>query len=264
MLHTSKTEILRAHLSTYVPIQSFHLEWYTSIGSTNDRIKAYFSNHDPKPFALILAESQTAGRGRMGRDFHSPSSGLYMSLGFKSDPDERIDLVTPLAAVACLKAIEELTGETIGIKWVNDLIIRGKKTGGILSEAIFSKGQAHVIVGIGINRKTPEEGFQGPISDTATALDALTNKVPDLVSLATKIVYHFLKLRKDPQSPETLDCYRRALVWKNEAISIHQAIQDSGQLATLLDVDEDYHLLVRLENGTKKTLSSGEVRIRRI
>lgn len=263
MINTEKSQTLGAHLSRVIQKQTFHAEWHESIGSTNDRLKAYFSKDHPKPLAFILAQSQTAGRGRMGRDFHSPASGLYLSLGFEAHPEDPISLVTPLAAVACLKAIEDLTGKSIGIKWVNDLMIQGKKAGGILSERIFSKGSSYVIVGIGINRETPEEGFPDPIAATATALDVLTDRVPDLASLATRIAGYFLNLWKDPLSPDTLLLYRQALVWKSQAITIHPVIQAPGLDAILLDVDQDYRLLVRLEDGTIKALSSGEVRIRR-
>lgn len=241
----------------------FYTEWHDSIGSTNDRLKKLFKSKPSHSRALILAESQTSGRGRMGRDFHSPTSGLYMSLGFQAGPEEQADLLTPIAAVAALRAIQDFTGKKIGIKWVNDLMIGDRKVGGILSELVFSEKKPYVIVGIGINRRTPQGGFTGDLAQTATALDALTQDVPDLMDLAVSISRHFFELKKEPRAPQTLEAYEEALVWKKQVVHIHRIITDPGIPGRILGIDSNYRLRVQLEDGTIRKLSSGEVRIRR-
>lgn len=93
---------------------------------------------------LVLAERQTAGRGRLGRSFYSPQGGLYMTalLPFSLKP------VTIAAGVAVAEAIEAVSGQTAAVKWVNDVYMFGKKVCGILAEAVAGK---YIAVGIGVN-----------------------------------------------------------------------------------------------------------------
>ena len=105
--------------------------------------------------AVVTADCQTAGRGRMGRSFQSPPGlGLYLSVlwrtGLRTDT---LPMVTPLAAVAVCRAVERVCGLRCGIKWPNDLVLGGRKVCGILTESSFRPDGAPdwVIVGIGVN-----------------------------------------------------------------------------------------------------------------
>ena len=108
--------------------------------------------------SLVAADRQTAGRGRLGRSFASADGGLYMSVVIKSDLPAGV--LTTLCAVAVRRAIQELTGKTADIKWVNDLQIDGKKICGILCEGVWQGDRPlGVIAGIGLNicqREFPE------------------------------------------------------------------------------------------------------------
>ena len=124
---------------------------------------------------LIIASEQTAGRGRLGRSFYSPAEkGIYMSLAFEPHFDlDKSLFVTTLSAVAMCRAIEEVTGLSPKIKWVNDIYLNGKKLSGILTEAEsnFETGMIQkIIVGIGVNCFScdmPEE-----IQEVATCIEA--------------------------------------------------------------------------------------------
>ena len=116
--------------------------------STNLRLKEEYRAGQLTPPFLLTADSQTTGRGRLGRSFVSPpGTGLYMSLLSAPPPGADCGLITVLAAVAVCGAIEEMTALQPKIKWVNDLFLRGKKVCGILAETAGER----VIVGIGVN-----------------------------------------------------------------------------------------------------------------
>lgn len=159
--------LIRAYMGGAAPVYGFD-----SIDSTNTEAKRRILAGESG--FLVLAERQTAGRGRRGRSFFSPAgSGLYMSAALSVDiPLEQAVNVTSYAAVCVRRAIKEITGLECGIKWVNDLYLDGKKVCGILTEAVtdFESGSvAGVVVGIGVNlteSAVPEElrsivGFLG-------------------------------------------------------------------------------------------------------
>ena len=134
-----------------VPVQAL-----SETDSTNTRLKEWAREGRIAAPYVLTADSQTAGRGRLGRQFVSPpGTGLYMSLFFSLPPWDP-GLTAILAAVAACRAIEELTDARPKIKWVNDLFFRGKKICGILAERI----DEGIILGVGVNlrRMTPRPG----------------------------------------------------------------------------------------------------------
>ncbi len=122
--------------------------------STNADLRELIKGHMTRP-ALIVAESQSGGRGRSGRSFLSPEGGLYMTLGLPVRlPIERALSVTSCTAVALCRAIESVTAAECGIKWVNDIYLQGGKLAGILIESIndYEKMLSeYLIIGIGVN-----------------------------------------------------------------------------------------------------------------
>lgn len=133
------------------------MEWvYLRETDSTNRVAKELARQGAAHGTAVLAERQTAGRGRMDRRFFSPEGGMYLSVILRPDlPPEDLSLVTPMAAAAVWKAVEKRTGIRLGIKWVNDLYLEGKKVCGILCECA---GEA-VIVGVGLNLKEPEGGF---------------------------------------------------------------------------------------------------------
>jgi len=116
---------------------------YDMLDSTNDACRRKLAAGEGP--CLVMAEEQTAGKGRSGKSFYSPAGGLYMSLALSSDTD--VTGLTCRAAVAAAEAVEAVTGISCGIKWVNDLYLNGKKICGILAERTTDG----IILGIGIN-----------------------------------------------------------------------------------------------------------------
>ena len=140
------------------------------VDSTNNKVKSLAEEGYPNG-TLVVAETQMAGRGRRGRVWESPKGGsIYMSLLLKPEINpNNASMITLVSALAVAKAIAEMTGRQVGIKWPNDIVMNGKKICGILTEmSLQSEGIDHIVVGIGINVHT--EAFPEEISHMATSL----------------------------------------------------------------------------------------------
>lgn len=162
--------------------------------STNEYIRrniSAFGNGD-----TVIASRQTAGKGTSGRSFYSPESGLYMSVALVSPKEELLPFVTPAAAVAVRNALKEFFGADAAIKWVNDILIGGKKVCGILCE----KTENTAIVGIGINVCEPAGGFPEELKSVACAVSSRPVSSREKIRLARLIRKNFLSLlADDPQ-----------------------------------------------------------------
>ncbi|WP_053366937.1 biotin--[acetyl-CoA-carboxylase] ligase [Bacillus sp. FJAT-27245] len=122
---------------------------------------------------LVVADEQTAGRGRMDRKWYSPKgTGIWMSLLLRPEiPPQQAPQLTLLAAVAVARAIEEAAGITPEIKWPNDLLINGKKITGILTELQAESDRIHsVIIGIGMNVNQTKGDFPDGLQELATSI----------------------------------------------------------------------------------------------
>ena len=154
MIRLPETEAaIRARLNAAAA--AFPLTVCDCVTSTNDLLRAAAAEGAPE-FTVIAAQRQTAGRGRQGRAFFSPpQTGLYLSMLLRPDmPAEDALRVTPMAAAAAARAAEQCAGRPVQIKWVNDLLLDGRKICGILAEAQFSAQTGKpdfIVLGIGIN-----------------------------------------------------------------------------------------------------------------
>ncbi|MBE6657649.1 MAG: biotin--[acetyl-CoA-carboxylase] ligase [Ruminococcaceae bacterium] len=250
------------------------------VTSTNTVLKQYAASAaaDQKPIipTLLLARSQSSGRGRMGRSFHSPGgTGLYMSVLLVPDmPPQKALRLTTAAAAACADAADALRGAdtvardgAVGIKWVNDLYLDGKKICGILAEsALTPAGDAlsWAVIGIGINILPPENGFPGSIAGTAGSLlpPGCTVDTDEVLTTLCADILVRLNAYLDPMaSDDILAAYRRRSVLDGHAVLVRPAGSLGGAEipATVLGIDEDFGLCVRYEDGTVAVLSSGEV-----
>lgn len=149
-------------------VSGLNLRYVEKTGSTNADL---LCDGSAKRGNVLIAGSQTKGRGRMDRRFASPEGGLYMSVMLNPESAEEALLITPRAAVAVARAIENVSGRKTGIKWVNDIFIDGKKVCGILAEARGGE-RLDVVLGIGINVSAAPEGMEsiaGAIFETPPA-----------------------------------------------------------------------------------------------
>ena len=209
---------------------------------------------------VVLAESQTGGRGRMSRRFFAPpGNGVYMSLLLKPElPPEKIVFVTVCAAVAAWQALRLATGLETGVKWVNDLFCNGKKLCGILTEASLDAG--HVIMGIGVNTGVvPPE-----VADIATSVGAETGAPVDRNALAAEILNAFeplyARLGDDAARRKILKEYAALQILTNRRVRVDTF--HGGYDALVLGVADDGALLVRNDAGEVLKLNAGEVSIK--
>lgn len=249
----------------YLRRRDLDLRVYKSISSTNTVLKQLAESGEAEG-TVLLAEEQTAGRGRMSRSFFSPPrSGLYMSLLLRPHLSAQLSTrITACAAVAVAEAIEELTGCRAEIKWVNDVLVDGKKVCGILTEGSIDceSGLMHyAIVGIGINIRPPEGDFPAELRQIAGALPAAPDGEDLRCRLAAAVLDRLMDLYE--QLPEG-DCYE---AYKSRSCLIGRQInilplEGEPVPATAIDVEPDFSLRVRLADGTETCLSSGEVSVR--
>lgn len=242
------------------PGESFRLEVHGSIDSTNNRAKA-LALDGVSDVTVIVADRQTAGRGRMGRSFLSPpGSGLYLSVLFRPTiAPELIAQITPFAAVAAAEVIERLSGMPVGIKWVNDLQMNGKKICGILTEAQFgASGQPDfVVLGIGINvgqREWPPElcELAGSIEELCGTCLSRNLLAAELLTALTPLFHGTL--------PTFLPEYRARSVLLEKPVTVWQGDGHYDGVATA--IEDDGALVVTLPGGAQRILHAGEVSVR--
>ncbi len=235
---------------------------FSSLPSTNTTAKEMAACGAPEG-TVCIAEMQTRGRGRMDRQFFSPEkTGLYMSLILRPvlPPEDALHL-TAIAAVAVAETAEAFVGESVDIKWVNDVYYKGKKVCGILTESAFDQSGklAYVVVGIGVNLYTPKGGFPQKLGDIAGSL--LDSPVEGTRSrFVAGILNRFFAYYKQFYDKTYIVPYqqRSFLTGKNVTVLRGSAEYD----AQVLGISDDLSLLIRLSDGNTENLSCGEVSIR--
>lgn len=243
--------------------QNLQIEVKKSLESTNSTAKeeAMAGAIDG---TVIISEEQTAGRGRLGRSFFSPGQrGIYMSLILRPQlKAEEAMLLTTIAAVAVAEAIESICNKKALIKWVNDIYVDDKKVCGILTEAAFdmeSSSMQYVVVGIGINVFEPQEGYPLDIKNTAAALFPM-QAGDKRNQLAAEVLNRFMAYYINFAQREFVPEYqRRSLVIGRQIMVIYGK---KTYPAVAVSIDDDCHLHIRLDDGSEKILSSGEISIR--
>lgn len=228
------------------------MDWITlpETDSTN-RVAKELARQGAAHGTAVLAARQTAGRGRLGRQFFSPEGGLYLSVILRPQLEPRdLPLMTPMAAVAVCTALEQTVRVRPDIKWVNDLYLGGKKLCGILCE---STGEA-VIVGIGINLRTPPEGFPPELNAVS-----LEGRVSAEV-LAQAIRRELCSLCDALPETNFVTEYRAHSLVLGREITVHPA---AGQPYPAKAVDMDSRCRLVVETAAGRTLlDSGELSIR--
>jgi len=246
---------------------------HESLESTNITAKE-LAESGTEHGTVIIANHQTAGKGRFGRDFYSPPDhGLYMSiilcparLGF-SVPS----LITAYAAVVVCEAIETVCGfsdKSPQIKWVNDIFLDGKKICGILTESVkmlSDKDLQCVVLGIGVNFSTPTQGFPADLRQSAGSLfeadTFLGQPSATRNRLAAEIINHIVLSANRYDREQMLDKYRQRIFLLGRKVIITE-IDGCSFEGVAIDVDDIGRLVVKREDGELLSLFAGEVSVR--
>ena len=212
---------------------------------------------------IIIAETQTAGKGRYGKSFHSPpDSGLYIT--FILHP-EKLNFTTPtlitaFAAVAVCETIEATCCKTPQIKWVNDIFVNDKKICGILTESVNTpENKTHTILGIGINITDPPTGFPPEIQSTAGSLFGTSKTTITRNRLTAELINHILFTDDLFDEKMMLTKYKQRMFLLGKTIKVNDG--DDSYEATALDIDDFGHLVVKTLKNKLVYLSTGEVSI---
>lgn len=238
--------------------------FYEETDTTNNRARELALEGAPEG-TLVVAEKQTAGRGRRGKVWESPlGTGIWMSLVLRPQimPAEA-SVLTLLCGLATAEAIEAETGLSAGIKWPNDILINGKKAVGILTEMDCEMSEVHfVIPGIGINVNTAS--FPPEIAEIATSLYLECGKTVSRRRLVHRVLErleeHYETFLRTGSFDAMLEDYRKHCITLGKEVHV---LGREPFFAEALDITPEGELLVRrADNGKEEVVFSGEVSIR--
>lgn len=238
--------------------------FYEETDTTNNRARELALEGAPEG-TLVVAEKQTAGRGRRGKVWESPlGTGIWMSLVLRPQiaPTEA-SVLTLLCGLATAEAIEAETGLSAGIKWPNDILINGKKAVGILTEMDCEMSEVHfVIPGIGINVNTAS--FPPEIAEIATSLYLECGKTVSRRRLVHRVLErleeHYETFLRTGSFAAMLEDYRKHCITLGKEVHV---LGREPFFAEALDITPEGELLVcRADNGKEEVVFSGEVSIR--
>lgn len=240
-----------------------------SIDSTNNYAKK-MGEEKFKEGTIVIAEEQTAGRGRLGREWISPKGkGIWMTIMLKPDikPEQAAQL-TLIGAYAVAKAIKTVCSIDAQIKWPNDIVIKGKKVCGILTEMGAEIDRInYLIVGIGINANTEKKDFLKSGLDIATSLKIEKGEDVDRKLLISNIITNFEELYTDfiekGNIERIINDYKKVSATLDKEVKI-SSVKGEELRGMALDINNHGHLMVKINDGKIIEISSGEVSVRGI
>ncbi len=249
---------LRAQLAARGLTWPAEIEHAASLPSTNEHLKRR-ARAGAAAWTVVIADAQTAGRGRQGRRWASPPGNLYLSVLLRPTARDARWSVLPLAAgVAVAEALGE-EGLEARLKWPNDVLVAGRKVAGILAEASSAaEGFESVVLGIGVNvsvrpRDLPPEAVTCAEEDLARAVDRVGLAAAVLARLS--VWYHAL----DREGPRVVQAAwrTRSVPWWGRVVEAQSGDRRLRGIAR--DLDERGALILELEDGSRALLHSGEV-----
>lgn len=235
---------------------------FDTIDSTN-RYLLDLAKGGEEPGTAVWAHTQTGGRGRLGRSFSSPEGGIYISILVPlADPSGSNINITAMAGVAVKRTIKQVCGKDCGIKWVNDIIYKGRKVCGILAQACGDKA----VIGIGVNYRTDMSEMPGDVREIACSLYRPEEKAPDEKEFIHALLDNLRNLMTGTGTTDGDDSwlaeYKGSSTIVGNKVLILKAGSVTGEgLAT--EIDDSCRLHVVGDDGKETILSTGEVSIRK-
>ena len=233
----------------------WRVEVVASTGSTNADVTARFRAGESAGL-VVVAEHQTAGRGRLGRSWEAPArSSLIASVLLTPDVDVQRWPWLPLATgMAVARAVGRVVGGGVGLKWPNDVLVDGQKIGGILVERVERAGLAAAVVGIGINVSQAREELPVP---GATSLALASGRQVDRNDLLSMLLR---ELQQDLEAweadGEVRTRYQSSCVTLGQQVKV--AVPGGEVTGEAVDIDDQGRLVVRTAEGVEH-LAAGDV-----
>ncbi len=239
-----------------------NMEYYDELPSTNLQAKEMLGSLSEG--TVILAESQTQGRGRLGRNWFSPPGiGIWMSLVLSPKlPPVELPKLTLVAAVALSRAIFEVLGVRPLVKWPNDLYLNGRKISGILTELVGEMGRLeYLILGVGINANQKLEDFPEELRDKAGSLAMICGKQIDRKVLLRR----YLELMEEEYFRALQEGFAQALKYcRKYTFTLGRKVVVNGGVKTLsgtaVGIAEDGSLILE-QNGKEFKVITGDVNL---
>jgi BirA family biotin operon repressor/biotin-[acetyl-CoA-carboxylase] ligase len=239
-----------------------HIHLFPEVVSTNKLAMQMAAEGAPEG-TVVIAETQTGGKGRLGRKWISPKGNLYLSLVLRPDiPVQKAPLVTLMGAVAAATAIRTACAAPAAIKWPNDIMLSGRKVSGLLTEMSAEPDRVkHLVLGIGVDVNMPLEELPSDIRSQSTTLAAQAGRIIDRTALLRQILREI-----DRWYRQLLENDRAVLEeWKSLNCTIGSRVGVSGMNETIKGlaeaIDMDGRLVVRLDDDTTRAFAAGDVTI---
>lgn len=248
-------------LSKHLPAEIMReVHIFDEVASTNG-IAEHMAKEGACGGAIIIANSQTAGRGTRGRSFFcARGAGFYITFLFPggSAPRAAESIPTVFAAVAVCRAVENKTQKRPSVKWINDIILNDKKICGILTQKIKTP-RDYTIVGVGLNIVKPPEGYPEDISRVAGALFGEGEK-PDFETETALLAEIILQTRLGAgDETEILDAYKKRLITLNKNVTVSDGEREFTGFAA--GITNKGHLLVKTPDGRTAEIVAGGARV---
>lgn len=233
---------------------------YSSLPSTNGTVMEQAKNGAPEGL-VVVADAQTEGRGRLGREWFSPEAqGLYFSILFRPRCSvERLALLPLVVGVGVARGLEKLSVENVGVKWPNDVQISGRKVAGVLVESRTAGANVFAAAGIGLNVNNRE--FPPELAGRATSLFLATKKEfsnHEVLSLLLGEIERFYSDLCLGRNDGLLVELRRLDVLRDKMVSVTAGELVTGKAA---GIDEDGGLILQTDDKERRVISGGEVEL---
>ncbi len=226
------------------------IRYFDSIGSTNDEALAWAAN-DARDLSLVVANEQTAGRGRLDRPWFTPTA----------DEKPHLSRIVGLAALSIADTIGML-GLAPQVKWPNDILLNGRKAAGILIELVWSGEDVDcVVIGIGVNVAKQAVPSTDILRFPAISLEHVLSEAPDRKKLLHDILASLIALRPHMRSASFMKSWEKSLAYYGKQVQVEMGSEQSvtGQI---IGLELDGSLKLSDENGKTVTVRFGDVRLR--
>jgi len=236
-----------------------HFSSMESVTSTNDELRNWSRAEKLPEGTVVLAEHQSAGRGRRGLPWYSSkgSNLTFSILLFPSRPVHQLGMISLIAGVAIAKALQSAQIENVQLKWPNDIVMHGMKCGGILMESFIISGQPSVIAGIGLNVNETASGLKDEIQASATSLLIETKLNWSREDLLCRILQR-LEAQYDVHDEETISDWKSICGHLNKSVNFHSGNKLVKGIFT--DITSDGFALIEVD-GNQQEFSHGVITI---
>ncbi|HKY07517.1 MAG TPA: biotin--[acetyl-CoA-carboxylase] ligase [Candidatus Binatia bacterium] len=239
-----------------------HFHYFQEIGSTNTQARA-LAEAGAREGAIVIAERQTQGRGRLGRAWESPPfTNLYLSIVLRPTLAPRhAPQITLAAAVALVETAASFLSTAPAIKWPNDILVNGKKMAGILTEAACTAGRVeYVVLGIGLNVNYRVEAMPDGLRERATSMAVLLGKNVSRESVLARLIRDLDRCYgelEDAGFEALRQRWEAHFGWRGRRVRVD--LGDREVLGRALSIDREGALIVEDEQGRRQIIVAGDV-----